>query len=237
MSAMKISRRTSVFAALLAAPILLCLAGRRAVGGTGAAVDPTAGLAAAQQFYTRVLGHWVGTAVTRVNGAESVTGYFHVAISRIDANTFREAYTFYRLHPKTGVLERSGTQSDLSTIGSSGVIHRTSQGSGTVLIDFKPKKQSFQASGAAHFTGPDRLEAEAKGKIAVAGMPLNLGKKGKLGKATATWALEEDKLIGQTHVETSFRVLLFTKRYRIETRFRAQRGANVAAVAGRAPTS
>jgi hypothetical protein len=233
---MKGFRRTSLLAALLAALILLCLAGRRAVFSSALAPDATARLTAAQQFYTRVLGHWVGTTVSRLEGAEPVTGYFHVLIARVDENTFSEEYTFYRIHPKTDVLERSGTQSDLTTIASDGVIHRTSQGSGTVLIDFKPKKQSFQASGEAHFTGADHLEVEAKGKIAVDGMPLGLGKNGKL-KATAAWALEEDKLISQTHVETSFRVLFFTKRYRIEIKLRGPRGDNVQTITGRAPVS
>jgi len=233
---MAVSRRASLFVTLLATLMVLCLDGRPVAFCSELVADPTARLTAAQQFYTRVLGHWVGTTVSRLNGADPVTGYFHLLITRVDENTFREEYTFYRLHPKTGVLERSGTQSDLSTIASDGVIHRTSQGSGTVLIDFKPKNQSFQASGEVQFTGADHLQAEVKGKIAVAGMPLGLGKNGKL-KATASWSLAEDKLISQTHVETSFRVLFFTKRYRIETELRAQRGADVQIVAGRAPAS
>jgi hypothetical protein len=234
---MKVFPRTSLFAALLAVPLLLCLTGRRAVLSSGLAGDATAPLTTAQQFYTRVLGHWVGTTVSRLDTADPVTGYFHLLITRVDENSFGEEYTFYRLHPKTGVLERSGTQSDLSTIASNGVIRRTCRGSGTVLIDFKPKNQSFEASGEVHFAGPDRLEAEVKGKIAVDGMPLNLGKRGKLRKATATWSLADDTLTGQTHVETSFRALFFAKRYRIETQLRAQRGANVQIVAGRAPAS
>jgi hypothetical protein len=82
----------------------------------------------------------------------------------------------------------------------------------------------------------DRLAA-ATGKIAVGGMPLGLGKRGKIQKATATWSLADDKLIGQTHLEMNFRVLFFGKRYRIETELRAKRGTNVQIVAGRAPAS
>jgi hypothetical protein len=235
---MNVFRRPSLFAALLAAPLLLCLAGRQAGLCSESAGDATARLPAAQQFYTRILGDWVGTTVSRLDGAAPVTGYFHLVITRVDGNTFREEYTFYRIHPKTGVLETAGTEADLSTMESNGVIHRTVQGSGTVLIDFKPKHQSFEASGTARCTSPDRLEAEAKGTLAVDGMPLNLGKHGKLRKATATWSLEEGKLIGQTRFEASFRVLFFAKRYRTEIQLRAQRGANVQAVAGhRVPTS
>jgi hypothetical protein len=232
---MKVFHRILLFAALLAPPLLLGLTGKHAGHCSGAPGDATVGIAAAQQFYTRALGDWVGSTVTRVNSTEPATGYFHLVVTRVDANTFREEYTFYRLVPKTDVMEPSGTQSYLTTIESSGVIHRTYRGSGTILIDFKPKKQSFDASGEVRFTSPNHLEAAAKGKITVDGMPLGLGKNGKLQKATSTFSLEDDKLIGEMHFEASFRVLLFSKRYRIETQLRGQRGANVQIVAGRVP--
>ena len=128
----------------------------------------------------------MGTTISRVNGAEPVTGYFHLVVSRVNENTFREEYTFYRVLPQTGALELSNTQFDLSTVSSDGTIHRTCWGSGTVLIDFKPKSQSFQATGEGRLTGVDHLEAEVQGKIAIAGLPLNLGKNGKVRKATVT---------------------------------------------------
>jgi hypothetical protein len=229
---MKVVRPAHFFAALLAAPIVLSVA-----GGAGRCAEIAAPSSAranpAQQFYNRVLGHWVGTTVSRLDSDPPVTGCFHLLITRVGENAFQEDYTFYRIHPKTGLLELSGTQLDLSTIDTSGSIHQCCKGSGTILIDFKPKNQAFEASGEGRFTGPDCLEAEVTGKIAVDGMPLNLGKNGKLRKATASWSLEDGKLVGETHVETSFRALLFTKRYRIETQLRAQRGADVQLVAGR----
>jgi hypothetical protein len=236
---MNVSRRPSLCAALFAAPLLLGLASSRAVFCSGLAGDATTPPTAAQQFYAQVLGDWVGTTVSRLDGAKPVTGYFHLLITRVDEHTIREEYTFYRLHPKTagtrkaGGLETSGTESDLTTTESNGAIHRSVQGSGTILIDFKPKKQSFEASGTAHFTSPDHLEAEAKGKIVVAGMPLGLGKHGKLQKATASWSLEAGKLIGQTQFEASFRVLFFTKRYRIAIQLRGERGTNFQTLAAR----
>src|SRR5205807_9804534 len=93
------------------------------------------------------------------------------------------------------------------------------------------KNQSFEATGEAQFRGPDLLQAELTGKIAVAGMPLNLGKNGKLRKVTATWSLQDELLIGRMSVEAAFRALLITRRYRFESQFRAQRGSDVQAVA------
>jgi hypothetical protein len=233
---LKSLRSTHVFATLLAVPIVLAVAHK--AGRCAEVSAPSSARATpAQVFYTHLLGHWVGTTSSRLDGAAPVTGYFHLLVTRVDENTFQEEYTFYRVHPKTGVLERSGTQIDLSTIDATGAVHRSCKGNGTVLIDYKPKNQAFEATGEAHFTSSDHLEAEVKGKIAVDGMPLNAGKNGKLRKATASWSLEDGKLIGQTHIETSFRALLFTKRYRVETELRAQRGTSVQVVAGRSPAS
>jgi hypothetical protein len=226
-------RHLSRFAALLAALLLLGLDGRRAVFCSGLAGDANDPLAAARQFYARVLGNWVGTTVSRVNDDAPVTGYFHLVVSRVDENTFREEYLFYRVLPTTGALERSGTRTYLSTIASDGAIRRTSRGSGTILVNSIPRNQSFEASGEVYFTGPDRLESKAQGKIAVEGLPWNAGKNGKLRKATATVALEEEKLIGRMRFEASFRVLFFRKRFRIESQLRGQRGNNVQVVAGR----
>jgi len=234
---MRVLPPPSLFASLWVAPLLLYLTGSQAAFCAGLPGDASASLTPAQQFYTRALGDWVGTAVSRLDGADPATTYFHLLITRVDENTFREEYTFYRIHPKKGVLERSGIQSVLSTIDTGAVIHQTCRGSGTILIDCEAKNESFEASGQAHFTGPSHLEAEVKGKIAVDGMPLNLGKNGKLQKATASWSFEDDQLIGQTHVETSFRALFFVRRFRVSTQLRAQRGANIQTVAGQAPAS
>jgi hypothetical protein len=221
--------------ALLGASLLLCLVGSRAVFSSRLPGKESRPLTSAQQFYNQVQGHWVGTAVSRLDGAEPVTGYFHLLVSRVDENTFREEYVFYRTHPETGALERSGTQSVLSTVGGDAVMQQTCWGNGTILIDFKPKKHTFKTNGKARSTGPHRLEAEAAGKIAVEGLPLNLGKNGKLRKATASWSLKDETLIGESRVETSFRALLFTKRYSYQTQLRAQRGADVKRVAAGLP--
>lgn len=222
-------------ATLLAAAVLAGAAGRMPARAAGVTEDPSAQSTAVQQFYERVLGHWVGTTVSRTDGEAPVTGYFHAVIERVDAGAFREEYIQYRVLPKTGALERAGTQSFRSTIESSGVIRRTYQGSGTVLMDSKPRKQSFEARGEMHSAGPNQLAAEAQGKIAVAGLPFNAGKNGKLQKASATLALEGDELVGQTRFDAVFRVLLFKKRYRMDIELRGRRGADVQAVVNRGP--
>src|SRR5438094_803464 len=133
---MKNYRPTSLFTVLSVTPILLCLPCRATVFCSGLTGESTSPLAVAQQFYGRLVGHWVGATLSRIGGTEPVSGYFHLVVTRMDENTFREENIFYRVAPKSAALERSGTQSDLSTIESNGVIHRRCRGSGTVLIDF-----------------------------------------------------------------------------------------------------
>jgi hypothetical protein len=232
---MSVVLRAFFVSTLLVGPSLLCRVPTRTPCFAAVATDMPNPITDAHQFYVRVLGDWVGTAVSRLGGAEPTMAYFHLVFSRLDANTFREEFTFYRIHPQTGVLAPSGTQSVLSAIGADAVIRQSCRGSGTVLIDMQPKNESFEARGEARMTGPELLQAEAEGRIAVDGMPLNLGKNGKLRKATASWSLQDDKLTGVSRVETSFRGLILVKRFRMETQLRAERGSDVRAVAGRAP--
>src|SRR5947209_8310851 len=123
---MKVLRRPSLIAALLVAPLLVGRAGgSRPVGSrddvsalrpafhpsglptafcllptafctAGHTGDANAALTAAQQFYTRVLGDWVGSELSRVNDAEPNRGYFHLIIRRGEGETFYEEYAFYR---------------------------------------------------------------------------------------------------------------------------------------------
>src|SRR5438128_2442865 len=52
--------------------------------------DATAALTAAQQFYPRVLGDWVGSELSRVNDAEPTRGCFHLVIRRGEGETFHD---------------------------------------------------------------------------------------------------------------------------------------------------
>jgi hypothetical protein len=189
---------------------------------------------AVARFYERILGEWVGTSVTRLPGQEPATTYFRLVISRPDAGTFRQEFTFFRRNRKTGVLERSGTQTTRAILAPDGGVRCVAEASGTILIDFKPKKQTWQTSGTGRCDGDACFLADVTGRVSVDGMPLGLGRRGKIRKARATLELQGTTLVGRSEVETRFRVLLFSKKYRVVTETRAERGRDVHSYAAQA---
>lgn len=215
--------------------LLLILAPLGAVGQAPrvAADRPPPAHAAAEGFYARMLGDWVGVSVSRVQGQEPSTSYFHLTVSRSDPRTFREQYTYYRRDPKTGALAPSGTQTNLAVLEANEQIRCTASADGTILVDYKPKKQSWQTTGVGRCDGPDRFQADVSGKISVDGMPLGLGKRGRIRSARATWSISGAALLGRTEVESRFRAFVISKSYRVVSEMRAERGRDIHAFAGR----
>jgi hypothetical protein len=197
------------------------------------AAASTLGGAPVERFYERILGDWVGTSVARLQGQEPATTYFHLEITRPNARTFREQFTFFRRNSKTGVLERSGSQTSEAVLEPDGQIRCTASATGTILIDFKPKKQRWQASGAGQCEGTDSFVAQVTGQISVDGMPLGLGKNGRIRKARATWTVKGPSLLGRTEVDSRFRALFLSKSFQLVSELRAERGRDIRAYVAR----
>lgn len=206
-----------------------------AVLGMPHRLHASASASTAEQFYQRILGDWVGTSVSRFDDEEPTTNYFHVKITRSSPRTFREEYVYWRRNPDTGVLEPSGTQTNTATIEPDGTVRCVSSGRGTILIDYKPRKKQWQAKGSGACVAPDQFCAEVSGTVSVEGMPFGLGRKGRIQKGVASWSLRDGHLIGRTEVDSRFRAVVFTKRFRLVTELRAERGSDVHALAARTP--
>jgi hypothetical protein len=114
-------------------------------------------------------------------------------------------------------------------------VRRTCEGKGTILIDFKPKRQTWNATGMLSSASADRIAITVSGKVTVDGLPLRLGRRGQLRRGTGNWRLEGDRLVGQTRAETVFRALFISKRFHVDTDLSAQRGTDVKALVGRSP--
>lgn len=200
---------------------------------------PTTGAATPSQerverFYGRILGDWVGESVARVQGQDTATTYFHLSVTRAEPGVFHETFTFYRRDSRTGALQPSGTQTNRATLEASGRVRCEAEATGTILIDFKPKKQTWKTTGAGRCEGDDRFCADVSGRISVEGMPLGVGKRGRIRSARASWTLQGEILRGRTEVESRFRAFLVSKSYRVVTEMRAERGRDVPAFIARA---
>jgi hypothetical protein len=186
---------------------------------------------AGQRFFAALEGDWVGTAQQRVEGQEPLTRYFHLAVRRQDARTFVITVSYFRPDPKSGALEAAGSEQGSSTLAPDGTVERRAEGSGSVLVDGRPKPETHSATGRARATAAGTLAGEASGTIRLQGLPLGLGRRGKIERAREEWTVKGDVLTGSTAFVACFRAFLFSKRYRVETTCRAERGSDVAALA------
>jgi hypothetical protein len=190
--------------------------------------------AAVERFYARMLGDWVGTCATRLQGEEPATTYFHLTVTRPDPRTYREEFRFFRRGSNSGSLTPSGTQTSRALLEPDGRIRCEAEAMGTVLIGLKERKQSWQTEGSGWCDGPDHFVAETTGRISVDGTPLGVGKRGRIRSARATWDLQGGNLIGRTEVESRFQALFVTRGYRVVIEMRAERGRDLRAYVARA---
>jgi hypothetical protein len=188
---------------------------------------------AGERFFAGLEGEWVGTAQQRVEGEASLTRYFRLVVRRQDAQTFAMTVQYYRPNPKTGALEAAGSEQGTSTLEPDGTIQRHLEGNGSVLVDYQAKPESHSATGRARATAAGVLEGEASGTIRVEGMPLGLGRRGKIERGREEWSVSGGVLTGRMSMVACFRAFLISKRFKVETTCRAERGSDVAALAAR----
>jgi hypothetical protein len=191
---------------------------------------------ASERFFADLEGEWVGTSRQRVEGQDPLARYFHLVVRRQDAGTFTTTVRYFRPNPKTGALEPAGSEQGTSILQPDGTIQRQMEGTGSVLYEDKPRPEAHSAIGRARATGAGTMEGEASGKIRVDGLPLGFGKRGKLEQARERWTLSSGVLTGRTSFVASFKKLLISKRFKVETTCRAERGSDVAALAARKDT-
>lgn len=182
------------------------------------------------QFLAGLVGDWIGTVQQQVDGKPPLVRYFRLSVRRQGAQAFETRFRYYRPNPKTGLLEEAGSEQGTSVLEPDGTVSRRLEGAGSVLVDYRPKPESYTATGRAHLTAEGRLEGEASGTIRVGGMPFGLGEHGKIEKAREEWTLRDGALSGRTVIVARFRALFTTRRFKVETICRAQRGTDVAAL-------
>ena len=202
--------------------------------GTVAADPVEAPAASSERFLAGLVGSWVGTARQFVDDGAPVTRYFHLIVRRRDMRTFETRFRYYRTNPRTGALEEAGHDQGTSVLEADGSVRRHLKGSGTVLVQFRPKPERHSAAGRARATAAGRLEGDATGTIQVDGLPFGLGRQGKIESAWEEWSVRDGRLTGRTAIVARFRALLTTRRFRIETICTARRGTDVKALAARA---
>lgn len=180
------------------------------------------------EFFRGIVGEWVGVCKQATDGQTADDKYFHAQISESATGSFSAAFEYYRLS-ETGTLVRIGSSSVTATIAPTGST-ATSRvtGTGEVLVDKKPRKQEHDLTEALTLISDGSVQGTGTGTLKVAGMPLGVGKLGKVRSDTSSWSLSNGTLSIRQSLSIVFKALCFGKSFKVDATYTAVRGSDVA---------
>ena len=181
-----------------------------------------------REFFRGITGEWIGTCQQNTDGQQADDKYFHAIIREVTPDSFSTQFDYYRVDDKTGGLVKIGTSSVATCISADGTAKNRITGTGEVLVDNKPKKQQHDLTELLSYSNAGSLQAQGNGTLSVSGMPLGLGKNGKVRNDKSMWSLNNGVLCIKQNLNVAFRALFFTKSFNVTAIYTAQRGANVA---------
>jgi hypothetical protein len=210
---------------LLRAALVVAL-GLAVGSGAFAQSSTTAPCCPIAQFFRGIAGEWVGVCRQSTDGQCAEDKYFHVSICEEGASCFAARFDYYRLD-SSGALVRIGGSSVIVTVASDCSATGRITGNGEVLVDHKPKKQEHDLVESFTSTGDGQIQARGTGTLKVSGMPLGLGKLGRVREDQSSWVVSNDTLSIIQRLNIAFRALCFCKSYKIEACYTAVRGSDV----------
>ncbi len=181
------------------------------------------------QFFEGIAGEWVGVCRQSTDGADADDKYFHACIRRQSKSCFEARFDYYRLDDK-GALARIGGSNVVVTVAGDCSATGRVTGDGEVLVDKKSKKQEHDLTESLTWLAENQLQARGSGSLKVYGMPLGLGKLGKVREDQSAWRVADGALSIQQTLSIVFRALCFSKSFKIEADYSAVRGSDVSSV-------
>jgi hypothetical protein len=181
-------------------------------------------------FFRSICGEWVGSCEQSTNGESAEDKYFHVIVNESAIGTFDSRFEYFRLDKESGDLLKIGEATMTTTVTADGTAECKTNGKGTVLVNNQPKNQEHQLLEALSSATSGGLQGRGTGKISVFGLPLGLGKNGKVQESNSTWSLNDGVLTINQKISVGFRALFFTKKFDIKAKYVARRGSDMASL-------
>ena len=178
------------------------------------------------EFFHGIVGEWVGVCKQSTNDQAADDKYFHVVITDKGSGQFSAKFEYFRVNDD-GSLTRIGVSDVSATVSSANQASTRIVGSGELLVDDKPKKQEHDVTEVLSSTGSGTVEGHGTGTLKVMGMPLGLGKLGKVRDDQSSWSQSGATLSIHQSLSIVFRALCFSKSFRFDAEYTAVRGSNV----------
>lgn len=180
-----------------------------------------------REFFRQIAGEWVGVCKQSTDGRAADDKYFRAVITEANSGCFKAEFEYFRTGDG-GKLTRIGGSSVTTTISSDCQATTRIVGSGELLVDNKPKKQEHDLTECLTTTGPSAIAARGSGSLKVLGMPLGLGKLGKVRDDQSSWSLTGGTLSIHQSLSIAFRALCFSKGFKLDATYSAVRGSDIA---------
>ena len=178
------------------------------------------------EFFRGVLGEWVGVCKQSTDGKTTDDKYFNVSIRETSANNFEAKFDYYRFDT-TNKFARLGGSSLKIVVASDCSATARVIGEGEVLVDNKPKKQEHDLTESLTLLSQEQLQARGEGDLKIYGMPLGIGKLGKVQDDQSSWKITNGALSIQQSLSIVFKALCFSKSFKIEADYAAVRGSDL----------
>jgi len=209
--------------------IVVALAIVSATAGAQSNQPATGGMEAQPlaEFFRSIVGEWVGVCKQSTDGQPTDDKYFHAVISETEPGSFNARFDYYGVDAG-GALAKVGGSSVTATIDASG-LSATGKiiGDGVVSLDRKLRKQEHNITESLASTSAGAIEARGAGTFKVLGMPLGLGKLGKVRDDQSVWSLANGTLSIRQSLSIVFRALCFSKVFKVDASYSAVRGSDV----------
>ncbi len=190
--------------------------------------QPSAPPASVGSFLHSLVGEWIGTCVQSTNGKAAKNKYFHAIIKQPGPHTYEAVFEYYRLDPQTGVPIAAGSAIMATTVAPDGRATSTITGNGQVLLDpTTPKPEHHDLAEVLRVSPSGGLEGTGSGTIEVSGMPLGVGKRGRVRDYHSTWSQSNNVLSLNQRLNVKFKALFFSRNFTIIADYTARHGSDI----------
>ncbi len=180
-------------------------------------------------FFLSMPGEWVGTVTQSTDGKLSETKFFRATTRQVTSDTYETAFSYYRSNAKTCEPVAAGTSCIATKIDALGTATNSITGKGDVLVDGTVlKPETHVLTEILNVCPSGGLQGTATGCVSVSGMPLNLGKNGKVRDYSSTWSMDGNVLKINQRFKVSFVVLMLRRNHSIVADYTATRGTDLA---------
>jgi len=180
------------------------------------------------QFIQGTVGEWVGIYEESTNGEKAENRYFRAVIKSSGADTYEALFDYFKPDDKTRTPVKVGGSTVIIKIASDGTATSTIAGDGQVRTDIgRMKPERHQLCETLNLSPDGALRGRGQGNIQVSGLPMGLGKNGRILDYCSTWEKPDGILKMSRQFKVRFRALGIRKTYDVKAEFVARPGSNL----------